>query len=161
MKNLLFAFLLSFPAFCYGQKDETMELWYQKDCYKFVLTKFANHAGTLKETSDKLLKADTKTIYIIKTEFTDSLPAHIGAYDIKYVDANSAQPMLYQEQKEHHAVILYLSKILNHYDFYSFWMLPVKAKKHELQYAEKGCSFTFEYNMGTSKFEHRQTECSK
>ncbi len=110
----------------------------------------------------KYLKPNTKTIYVLKTADIDSLPSEVNGYAIKMADAETDLDMLHKEQKKG-AVILYFTKILNkginNDNLYDFWIVPAKVGKKEMEYEDAGCAIQFEYNMGTSKFEHRKTEC--
>lgn len=159
MKYLL-AFLLLMSCLAKAQTDADMGqgLFYQTDCYRFMLRKFAKETGTMEALAKKYIKPETRTIYVIKTPDIDSMPAKVNGYAIKCVDADSNFAMLRAEQKKG-AVILYFSKILNYINFYDFWIIPVKMTKKGMGFEKDGCSIRFEYNMGTSRFEHVRTEC--
>jgi hypothetical protein len=159
MKYLLaLIFLLPFIAHAQTDADMGQGLFYQTDCYRFMLRKFARKTGTMENLAKKYIRPETHTIYIIKTPDIDSLPKEINGYAIKIVDADSNLSMLYREQKKG-AVILYFSKINNYINLYDFWIIPVKMSKKKMDFEKEGCSIRFEYNMGTSRFEHIRTEC--
>lgn len=162
MKYLLVIFLF-IPFFSFAQTDEDMGqgLYYKTDCYRFMMRKFAKKTGTMENLAKKLIKSTTRTIYVIKTPDIDSLPKEVNGIVIKLVDADSNFALLREEQKTNDAVVLYISKILNYINFYDFSVIPVKMTRKELSYEKESCNIRFEYNMGTSKFEHVKTECKE
>lgn len=159
--RLLLAFLL-LPMLVWGQSAQTVEMWQEQDCYKHMLYMLTATKGKLNDTCSIPIAPATKDIYILKTDYIQSLPDTANGYRIHLIDADSSQKMLYNLQKEQHTQIpiFYFAKWYHYLEYYQYWVIPVMPKKKKLQYGNQALKFHYFYRQDLSKFEFTKTECT-
>jgi hypothetical protein len=162
MKGLIAAFLLM-SNFCFAQMNgPLLEGFMPRDCYIYTLELFTKKDTALLKLSTDLIKPGTKTIYVLKTIHVDDLPAEINGYAIKRLDADSNKKLLYTEQIENDAVILYFDKMHRYADQMSIAVLPVrmtkKRKKRKVEFELRGYTVYFYFDRPINRFRFDRTQ---
>lgn len=155
MKFLVFLFLfLPFAAIA-QQNDFPDSVRVKEDIYKYAITKFIKQEGDFGKLSKPLMKSKKKIIYVLNEYYFRVMPNYINGYYIQYVDPDTDKEMLRTAQKKDKAVVLYLSRITNHLDFYGLHIMPVTITADDPEFSEKHVYVLFEYMMDAHKFEKR------
>lgn len=135
------------------------------DCIRFCIQQFAQKNDSLVCRLDTILKPNTRTIYIMKAPYIEHLPDTASGYNIKVADVEADAAMLYKEQCENGAVILYLSDGLAKHSYWTVWCMPMIAekkskKKYQVRFDDsRGFKNVFFFNDATAKFTYDRTEC--
>lgn len=162
MKGLVAAFLL-ISNFCFAQmQGPIIDGFMPRDCYIYTIELFTKKDTAFSKLSTGLMKRGTKTIYILKTKYVNDLPPNIGGYQVRCVDADSNKKLLYAEQIENDAVILYLGKMHSYGQHTNITVMPVamyrKGRKRKVGFENRGYTVYFDFDSPINKFRFDRTE---
>lgn len=163
----LFTVLILLPLASFAQVKPPFgfEGFRTYDCIRFCVQQFAQKNDSVVCHLDTIIKTNTKTIYIMKAPYIEFMPDTASGYDIKVVDIEKDAKMLYEEQQQNGAVILYLSDGLAKFSYWTIWCMPMVAvkktkKKYVVNYDNsKGFKNVFFFNDAVAKFTYDKTEC--
>ncbi|WP_276133610.1 hypothetical protein [Polluticoccus soli] len=163
----LLSLLLVLPLGAFAQLQKFgFEGFRNHDCINFVISQFAKGNDSVVCTlPTKIMKPGTKTIYIMKTDYLKNVPEHVGNYDIRVVDVEQDAKMLYHQQQDSNAVILYLSDGLAKLSYWTVWVMPMNVtrktfNKYKTVFDNSGgFKSVFFFNDATAKFTFDRTEC--
>ena len=162
----LLCLLMVLPLSGFGQaKRFDFEAFMVHDCINFVITQFAKkNDSVVCQLATRQLKPETKTIFIMKNDYLKDVPAQVNGYNIRLADIKEDADMLYRQQRDSSAVILYLSDGLAKHSYWTVWVMPMKAqrktfKKTTVGYENGGFKAIFFFNDANAKFVFDRTEC--
>jgi hypothetical protein len=161
MKGLIAAFLL-ISNICFAQANgPIIDGFTTRDCNAYMLDLFTKKDTALLKLSADLIKPATKTIYILKTKHVDDLPENINGYTVRVLDADSNKKLLYSEQTENDAVILYIDRMHRYADQTSTVIMPVKMlkkrKKRIVGFENRGYVVYYFFDRPINKFRFDKT----
>ncbi|RYD57392.1 MAG: hypothetical protein EOP56_08785 [Sphingobacteriales bacterium] len=161
MKGLVVVFLL-LSHICFAQHGPIIESSMPRECYAYSLDLFTKKDTAYAHLSADLMKPNTKTIYVLKTKHVTDLPGEINGYKIKCVDADSNKKLLYTEQTENGAVILYLDRMQRlNLQTNTVVMMPVqmykKGKKPKVGFENRGYTTLYFFDGPINMFRFERT----
>ena len=118
----------------------------------------------MEQINKRLIKPNTTTIYVFKTEHVPSLPDSVNGYTVKCIDIEQHKDMVYEAQRDSNAVILYMNKMGWYGTRYNIVVIPAVIKrkglfrKKQVGFEYWGYKVHFIHDSAINKYRFEKTE---
>src|SRR5688572_8866160 len=97
MKGFTTIVLLLFSISGFAQAEGPLVGVRQSSCYEYILELVTRRDDTaLEQMNKRLIKPNTSTIYVFKTEHVPSLPDSVNGYTVKCIDVEQNKDLVYE-----------------------------------------------------------------